>query len=153
MALKLRELPEHIKVIAQLDEAIGENITSEIYDNYLTTLDESLLNLKAGIEPTRFVLQLSLEQKAHSKVMDAQMGLDNNKDMQIKLSYMLEEVRVSLINIENGEGILAYKKDKDGYACKKLIGILKDNEIVTQLFNARQNALKNHNSALVSKKN
>ena len=126
-----------IEVICSKDAAVG--CTKEEYQLYLKTLDEEYLELKPGVEPTRFVLKTVLDYKAQQAIKNNQISYKDG-DVGIKMGYTTEEVRMALVDVKNpGSPSIAFKKDGDGYACKRLMALL--DPVVADLHQARQNAL------------
>jgi len=118
-----------IEVIASCDPSIGN---PDKYDEYSKTLDESLLSLES--EPTRFVLRKTLPYKAARAIKDQQITFTGDKNSKINLSFTLEDVRMSLIDIKNGGESLVYKRGSDGYADEDLIALLNGAGIVNDLY-------------------
>jgi len=140
MALFISKNDGVIKVISRKDSAV--NCDDEAYELYQKQLDEELLELEG--DPTRFVLKRGLSYKEQQTVKDAQVKMDGKK-FSITLSYMMEEVRIALIDIENPGDIeesqkIIFKKADDGKASKELIAMLETFGVVTELFTARSNA-------------
>lgn len=139
MAFSLTGNDELIEVICSKDEAVS--CDSDTYQEYLRTLDESLLGLKSDLKPTRFCLKRTLPYAAAQRVRNQQLGYKDG-DVEVRLGFILEEVRASLVDIKDpGEG-LEYKKDGDGGASKSLIEKLDAFGIVQELYTARQSAMK-----------
>lgn len=136
MALILDSGKETIKVIASRDGAITSG--DEGYKVYQETLDEVALGLKG--EPTRFVLRKTLSFDGGQKIKTEQAGVDPaTGKISVKLGYVMEDIRMSLIGVDNpGSPSVEFKKDSDGYASKELIALLEANGIVNELFAARQ---------------
>ena len=146
MALMLKKTTanETIKVVCRLDDAIPKDISDADFQLYQESLDESFLNLKAV--PTRFVLRLNLPYAAQKTVTSEQIGVTADGKAEVRLGFMLEDVRCSLVDIENPptvpeEDKLLYAKEGDGFASKELISRLHGAGIVTELFAARQAAV------------
>jgi hypothetical protein len=142
-----------IKVILDDDSAIPESVTPEIYEEYTVTLDEAVLQLEG--EPTRYVLKTDLEFHIHKELESEKLGITSDGQPAIRLGYILEEVRATLIDIENPIGeepdtLFIFKKEKkDGRASKELIAELHScGQKVQKLFNLRQK----HTSAVPQKK-
>jgi hypothetical protein len=141
MALIISKNEGQIKVVSSKDGSV--NCSTEDYKSYLETLDETLLKLEG--EPTRFVMQKGLSYKDQQVIKDAQIKM-KGKDMSFQLSYMMEEVRLSLLDIENPmtmrpEDRIEYKKESDGRTSKALIAMLESAGIVGELFSARHNSM------------
>jgi hypothetical protein len=131
---------ETIKVIARQDSAISPELSDETWNMYVETLDEALLELSSV--PTRFVMKMRLSYDAQIKVQNAQVGVEDGR-AEIKIGFMVEEVRLALTDIENpaGAGDFLFKREKDGFASKELIAELAQYGIVSQLYSARAQAL------------
>lgn len=141
MALILTKNDGNIKVISSKDSSV--KCDEEAYKLYTETLDEELLELE-GV-PTRFILKKGLNYKEQQIVKDAQIQM-KGKEFSISLSYMMEEVRLALVDIENPADLpdtqkILYKKASDGRASQELIALLESAGIVSELFTARSNAL------------
>lgn len=139
MAFNLDESSDRIEVICSLDEAV--KAPKENHDEYLKTLDESVLKLDPAVQPTRFVLKKNLTYEEQKTIKNAQLGFKDG-DMQIKLGYMVEVVRFCLIDIKGAGKGLEFKKDSDGYVAKDLVAKLDTYGIVKELNDARDNVLK-----------
>lgn len=157
MALKINTSKETIRVIAKEDESISvpEEMLDSAYDTYIKTLNENELMLRS--EPTRFIMSKHLSQAAHETVMGKQLSIGEDGKPKFNLAYMMEEVRCSLVGIENPTGCespIKFEKDPDGFASSDLIAFLQEAGVLQNLFNARQNAItKRGGLHSVSKKN
>lgn len=141
MALVLDMGKDTLEVISSKDEAV--TVDGEVYGKYLETLDESLLCLKPGVEPTRFVLKKVLSYGMSQKIKTEQAGLNEDGKVSIRMGYILDEVRASLVDVKNpGSAMLTFKKDSDGAASKDLVALLEQAGIANELYAARQAALK-----------
>ena len=141
MALLINKNEGVIKVISSKDSSV--NCDNKAYEKYLDDLDESILEL-VGV-PTRFVLKKTLNYKEQQLVKDAQVKVEG-KSVKVAISYMMEEIRIALIDIENPDDLqaekkLEYKKGSDGKADPNLVSFLESCGIVTELYSARQNAM------------
>lgn len=124
----------------QLDDK-GKPITA--YQRYLETLDESLLQLKPGVEPTRFVMRKVLPFAQAQKIKTEQAAVGAEGRMEVRMGFIMDEVRAALIDVKNpGSPSLAYKRDSDGLASRELVSLLDSVGIVNELFTARQGAMK-----------
>lgn len=137
MSFSIESTDATIKVVVSKDSAV--NCTEEEYEQYSETLDESLLKLEG--EPTRFILKKNLSYEASQKVMDAQATFVKGK-VQMKMSYVMEEVRASWIGVENpadlvGKGIV-WKRDNDSLASRELVALLQNSGVLMDLYKARQ---------------
>jgi len=138
-----------IKVICSKDASIG---APEMYAEYAKTLEEDLLELKEGESPTRFVLKTVLDYKAQQKIQNMQISYTDG-DVGLKLGFVIEEIRMSLIDVEGpGADSIRFKKDSDGYASKQLLELLAANGIVNDLYNARQGVMTAKGGESVQKK-
>jgi len=125
---------DKLKIIIKQDDAIGHKADYEMYSK---TLDESHLDLIA--EPTRFVLVKDLPYEAQQNIADRQMGLSADGKAEVRMSFIMEEIRCALVDIENPPMIpedqkLLFKKASDGFAAKELIAMLQSDGIVMQLY-------------------
>lgn len=135
MSFSIESTDTTIKVVVSKDTAV--NCSDEDYEKYTETLDESLLNLQA--EPTRFVLRKNLSYEANQRVMDAQASFHKGQ-VQMKMSYVLEEVRACFIGIENPPNVekgMAFKRENDGLASKALVSSLHNAGVLMDLYKAR----------------
>lgn len=139
MAFGLSSEGEVIEVICSKDEAVTCDL--EQYQEYLKTLDETILGLKPDVQPTRFCLKRTLPYAAAQRVRNQQLGYKDG-DVEVRLGFILEEVRASLVDIKNPGAGLEYKKDGDGGASKTLVEKLDAFGIVQELYTARQSAMK-----------
>ncbi len=137
MAFTIDNTSSTIEVILSKDSAV--KCDSDSYEKYLETLDESLLELDG--EPTRFVLRKNLPYEASRKVMNAQATYVKG-EVQLQMSYVLEEVRASLIDIKNPSDLpkdkcLNFKKENDGLCSKEIVGWLQSYGVLMDLYRAR----------------
>lgn len=141
MALFLDVGRDSIEVISSKDESVTAD--ADAYSKYLDTLDEALLCLKDGVEPTRFVLRKLLSYGMSQKIKTEQAGLNEHGKVEIRMGYILDDVRASLIDVKNpGSDLLKFKRDSDGYASKELVALLEGAGIANELYAARQAAIK-----------
>lgn len=138
MAFHLEEGNETLEVICSKDEAVTCDKAG--FEEYLKTLDESHLKLSEGLSPTRFVLKKTLTYDEQRRIKNGQLGFKDG-DMQIKLGYMVEEVRYRLTDIKGPGKGMEFKKDSDGYVAKALIEKLDSFGIVKELHDAATAAL------------
>lgn len=131
-----------VGVVCSKDSAIGiddEERRAEVYAEYLSDLDEDRLQLTG--EPTRFLLSKVLPYKAVKQIKNEQMAYSDGK-ADVRLGFILEEVRAALVGVENpGIPELAFKKDSDGLASRRLLETLEAAGIVNELYAARQGAV------------
>lgn len=138
MAFSIESADAIVKVVVSKDTAV--NCTDDEYEKYTETLDESLLNLEG--DPTRFVLRKNLTYEASQKVMDAQATFVKGK-VEMKMSYVLEEVRAAWIGVENPPDLakdkcIDWKRDNDGLANRQLVAGLQNAGVLMDLYKARQ---------------
>jgi hypothetical protein len=138
MSFSIESVDSTIKVIVSKDNAV--KCTEEEYEKYTETLDESLLNLEG--EPTRFLLRKNLSYEASQKVMDAQASFHKGK-VQMKMSYVMEEVRAAWVGVENPtdlpkERCIVWKRDNDSLASRDLIAGLQNAGVLMDLYKCRQ---------------
>ena len=141
MAISFSKISGNFKLVSSIDPAV--NCDPDTYDKYMQTLDEELLKLSA--EPTRFVIKKTLDYKAHKVVKGSQIEKDG-KDMKVTTAFIMEQVRQSLVDIENPEGHvtdLVFKRAEDGRADRELIAALESLGIVMEIYTA-QGEMKNH---------
>jgi hypothetical protein len=141
MALSIRnQTANTIKVICRLDAAVPESVTTEKWDEYLSTLDESLLELTEV--PSRFILKKVLSYDAQIHIQNIQANISSDGRALVQLGYVLEEIRCSLVGIEhpNSECEPKFSKESDGYASKELIALLSSAGVIQDLFRARTSA-------------
>ena len=141
MALIISKNDGLVKIISSKDSAVTCDDTG--YEAYSKSLDESLLMLNG--EPTRFVMKKGLSYKEQQIIKDAQIKMDGKK-MQVSLSYMMEEVRIALVDIENPASLaedqkILFRRSSDGKASEELVSMLESAGVVTELFTARQGSI------------
>jgi len=134
----------NIKVICFNDSAIAGN-TREEYDEYLNDLDETKLKVVENGMPTRFVMRKVLPYKLSLKLKNAQVAMKDGI-LTPQLSFMNEEVRLSLIDIENPvvpakyeQHLLLFKKHGDGGATDAIMEKLEAFGAISDLYQARSN--------------
>lgn len=147
MAFNLDEGVDTLEVICSKDEAV--TCDKDGFAEYLKTLDESHLKLDPAIAPTRFVLKKTLTYEEQRKIKNNQLGFKDG-DMQIRLAYIVDEIRFRLIDIKGGGSGITFKKDSDGYVAQTLAVKLDTYGVVKELHEAVQTAL---NMKPVPKKN
>jgi len=133
MAFGLVDGDDSVEVICSKDEAVTCDKAG--FDEYLKTLDESHLKLAEGINPTRFVLKKTLAYDEQKRIKNSQLGFKDG-DMQIKLGYMVEEIRYRMTDIKGPGNGMAFRKDSDGYVAKGLIEKLDSYGIIKELHDA-----------------
>ena len=139
MALSFSNDQELVEVICSKDESVS--CDSDSFQEYLRTLDESLLGLNPDLAPTRFVMKKTLPYAATKQIKNEQVGYKDG-EMELRLGFIIEEVRTALVDIKNPGAGLEFKKDGDGGASKSLIEKLEAAGIVQELYTARQSAIK-----------
>jgi hypothetical protein len=139
MGISLAINNKDISVIAYIDDAV--TCTREEYDEYLKTLDESLLKLDASKDaPVKFVMRRSLRMDHLQKIKEIQATIKNSQ-VQINMAYTLLEIKYALVDIVNGTGPLKYRRDSDGGASDELVSVLDSSGLLNDLLAARNNAL------------
>jgi hypothetical protein len=147
MALKLSTISDgKIEVIARIDSAIPSDLPTEKYDEYLQTLDESLLQIPDDQKPTKFVMRKVLPWAIAQKVSNMKAYVEKG-EVKLQLSWMAYEVKYSLIDIINPEDLseedkIIFEKSTEGGAKESLMEKLVAAGIVEDLFNAKQNILR-----------
>lgn len=148
MSIILPSRTDVIKVVLRLDSAIiwpdSTEESDEIWATYLKTNDEKVLSFKEGEQPTRFVLRKVLNFDQYNKVQNKQMVMVDGK-MEVQISFINEDVRQSLIAIENPDYVplcdqIIFKKENDGGASKDIMSGLNAISATMDLYTAKQNA-------------
>jgi|GEM_PF-6405303 len=140
MALKLPSKSESFKVVMRIDSALGEGAD---YEAYLESLSEE--HLKLVEEPTRLVMRKVLPYRLAQGVQNQQFSYKGG-EVQIQPAFMLEEVRCSIIAVENPASVpddekIEFKAHSDGGASEDLMSLLQAAGLVMDLFRARQTAV------------
>lgn len=154
MAISVSSTKETFKVISRRDDALASDLTDEEWDAYKETLDEKSLRFVEGQTPTRFVMRASLSFGAKQSIANQQVGINASGKPVFQFGFTLEEVRCSLVDIENPADLpesskILFKKGPDQlHASEELIAFLDDLGIASELYAARQTKIK----ALPSKK-
>jgi hypothetical protein len=111
---------------------------------YLKDLDETRLKVVENGKPTRFILRKILPYKLSLKLKNAQVAMKDGT-LTPQLSFMNEDVRLSLIDIENPEvppkyekHLLKFKKHGDGGASDEIMEKLEAFGAVADLYQAKQ---------------
>lgn len=143
MAIKLASQKDSsFKVISKQDDAV--QCDSDTYAQYLESLDEGLLKLKEGIEPTRFVMSTSNKIKEILSAKDSMAGIamkaQTTGEMPI-YSMMFSQVRVALKDIVTG-GVSEFATGPDGLVSDDLMLGIAASDILPELFTALQNKQK-----------
>ena len=145
MALKLSTIADGtLEVISRIDSAISPKMDADKFNEYLRTLDESVLEFVEGEKPTRFVLRKVLPWGLAQKVQNKQAKLEKG-EVQFQLGYQNEEVRCALIGIKNPDTLaedehIKYERGSDGGASEELMSKLIAAGIANDLWIARSNA-------------
>lgn len=153
MAIKLASQKDtSFKVISKQDDAV--QCDADVYAKYLESLDESLLNLKEGVEPTRFVMSTSNKIKEVLSAKDSMAGIamkaQTTGEMPI-YSMMFSQVRVALKDIVTG-GVSEFVAGPDGLIADELMIGIAASDILPELFTALQNKQKTVNDSGLVKK-
>jgi hypothetical protein len=140
MALKLPSKSESFKVVMRIDSALGEGAD---YDAYLNSLSEE--HLKLVDEPTRLVMRKVLPYRLAQGVQNQQFKYQGG-EVTIQPAFMLEEVRCSIIGVENPANVsdedkIDFKAHSDGGASEDLMSLLQAAGLVVDLYRARQSAV------------
>ena len=133
------------EVILKSDPAI-EGVSDEEYAAYARTLDESLLRLVQGQEPTRWKMAKKLKY-AHKQWVDAaKIEIDKHGDVKVKVfELMAREVRASLETIISPSSVpedkrleSKLKKTGDGLVtedfCVALGSLVEDLYLIRQIY-------------------
>jgi len=140
MALNFENENDFFEVISFKDESV--TCDQESYGEYLKTLDETILQLKPDVMPTRFKMKKIIPYAVKKNLRKDQYGMDTEgKNINVNLGFIIDEVRASLVDINNPGKGLEFKKDGDNMASKLLIEKLDTYGIVQELYAARQGVL------------
>lgn len=145
MALTLNTDNNEIKIISSKDESV--HCTPEVYQEYLKTLDESVLELDG--EPTRFVIRKVLPYKQNEELKKQQMTIKTDMKSrtvtpELNTAYQLFELRACLVGID-GPG-LQFKKGDDGLVDRELVSLLDQSGIADELMSARLYSMRGVNA-------
>ena len=131
-----------IRVITSKDASI-EGTEPDVYKEYLETLDESKLSFVEGGQPTRFVLRKIIPYKQSIRLKNSQVTMKDG-ELQPQIAFINEEVRLSLVDIENPnvepqhkKHLMEFKRDGDGGATHAIMEKLEAFGVVTDLYTAR----------------
>ncbi len=157
MALDLElDIKSTVDVVCSKDNAL--DMEDEEFREYLPHPNEpQRLKYKDGLgweDTTRFVLRKVLPYEAAQKVMKEQISADIKGNIELNLSFILEEARSALVDIRNPKDCprpLEYKRDSDGKCSKDLIAGLYTGGVLTELQAARAAAIKQPNVEVVKK--
>ncbi len=159
MALDLSGFRDSIEVVCRLDSSIGN---PDRYDEYLETLDESVLELTS--QPTHFVVKTVLGWDTARAIRKKQVqvtggvqarGPQGGKkgreatepEITFDLTASAEEMRFALVGILNPAGVaedkkIKWEKDKaDAGTCRILWAKLSAMQVTGDLYTAREAAL------------
>lgn len=125
-----------LSIVVSKDSSI-KNVAEETYEEYLRDLDESKLAFDG--EPTRFLLKKTLPYRDTKRVMNSQLGLDEDNKPKVNMSFIMDEVRCALVGME-GPGADKFSKDRDGYASQDIVNVLYNKGVLMDLYNGRRNA-------------
>jgi len=148
MAFLLSKGEDKIRVVARCDDALvvgDQEEFDKIYSSYLEDLEESNLTFVDGKIPTRFVLKKNLNLIEHIKVKNDQIKMSGKGEISVQMGYTIDEVRLSLVDIENPPdtvGCLEFKKHGAGGATSELMEKLLAAGIVDDLHVALSHARK-----------
>lgn len=124
-----------VKIISSLDSSLDKSSPQfdEKWDAYTKTLDESNLTFLPDLLPTRFVLKTQLNYKG-SQIIDNMKVRFENGQASPQLGFIIEEIRILLVDIENPCIPVVFKKESDGFASKELVAFLHSVGIVNELY-------------------
>lgn len=126
-----------LAVISSKDDSLLD-LTPEVYEEYLASLDESKLTFKEGSEPTRFILKTVSSQKEILEQKDAQTSVAMKAQQTGEApvySLMASTVRPSLKDMVTG-GVSQIIKDKSGLASEEFMSWLIQTDIIADLYRA-----------------
>jgi hypothetical protein len=135
-----------LEVIIGIDSAL--DVTPEEYQEYLQTLDESLLKFKEGEEPSRFVMKRHVPEKHALKIEDKKLSVKTDGDsVALGMSYLHLEVAATLKDIKYPDYVPEEKRIKlkftgDGLVQSHIIEQFHSANIIKNLATGRQNYLK-----------
>jgi hypothetical protein len=140
MAIVMNAVSDSIKVISRLDDCV--KCDEEQYEEYLESLDESVLEMEEGAKPVRFVVKSQLDYKSQRRIKQDQVSMHEGA-MGVNLGFMMLELRMVLVDIEDpGSPLLTFVKGKDGLASEDLIARLESLGISSDLIAARNLAIR-----------
>ena len=154
MALLLAKQEELIKVISSKDSAVL--CGPDEYQDYLDTLDESLLDLDPDQKPTRFVLKKIISEMDRQYLNAKRFKkAKKGRSETINQDYILEEIRICLVSIEQPSDIPEDQKlvfhFEGGRVNKEFLAYLDQAGVLTELHFARDRSLNSRNQVLVKK--
>jgi hypothetical protein len=160
MAFKLPSDSGYIDVALRIDDAL--DMSKELYDAYIENPSHDNLIIKEGMQPTFIRMRKILPWGAAKKIEDAKLDMRNERDgdkisreMKPCISWMYEEVRVAMTNIINPPDCaepIEFEKDSEIGASFGLAAKLLELGVMTDLWNARRNAIKNNTPEETKKK-
>lgn len=139
MAFSLSKESNKISVIARCDDSLLVEDQEEFentYLSYLEDLNENKLKFIDGKLPTRFILKRNLNLSEHIKIKNDQFKMNSSKEFIVQMGSQIEEIRLSLIDIENPSDrpdCVTFKADGSGGATKDLIEKLVNSGITDDL--------------------
>lgn len=153
MALILGNRDSLIKVISSKDTAV--TCDDEAFEEYLKTLDEDLLGLVPGVEPTRFVMKKVLSQKDDIAVKNETVSVDTKGNTIFKLGFMQKTIQMALVRIEQpstlAEEDKINPKIEHGKVDSETISWLDQVGVLNELYKAHQNAVSGTKQPIVKK--
>ena len=157
MAFSLEmDIKATVEIVVSRDKALS--MKPEEYREYITSVNPDKLIFKEGCsldDCTKFVLRKVLPFRQAEKVMNKQMEVKNGKP-KINLSYIMEEIRASLIDIINPINCanpLEFKRGSDGMASEELIAGIHGAGVLMDLFSGRTSSVSSANDEELGKKN
>jgi len=148
MAFLTSKEESKIAVVLYCDDAL-DNVSRETYEEYLKDLDESKLSVIPGKIPSKFILKRNLSYAQSCKIKNEQVKMSTKGEMTVQMSFVIEEVRLSLIGIDNPpntDGTLEYKQDGEGGASREIMEKLIGAGVVDDLYTALMNSKKGNDS-------
>lgn len=139
-----------IEVIVSKDDAL-DDVSPEVFSEYLQTLDESKLKFKEGKEPCRWVLKRRIDYKKQKWLENQKVKFEGG-EQNFQPGYIGEEIRACLIDLKYPDYVpeakrIVIKKQGDGLVDEKLMEQLLPTGIITELFIARTKAMSDEASA------
>lgn len=138
--LDVTEDDNTIKVIASIDSAI--ECSPEVYQDYLESLDESLLNIDPTAEPVRFVVKKMFNELERQAVNKSKITTGKRGKPEANLDYLIEEMSIALVGIEDPSGKLRAVFDSRGRCDRDLLSKLDQAGVLNDLHTARSNSFK-----------
>lgn len=146
-----------IDVVVSKDGAI--DMTPEEYADYLNDVTKTeALKFKEGMtfdDCTKFRLKKTLSYKQTQKILEEQVTADMKGNTQVKIGWMLTELRFALVDIENPKNCIdpiPFKRGSDGNASEDLIAAIYNGGVIGDLSTARRNLADAKSGGLVKKK-